>query len=134
MAAAKPLKPLRAYWAEGSVVTCKLTVGATGAVTSFNGYGVYSITRDSTGTYSIVLEEQHAYLVGASIMELYSSGEDITFQIISEDVNNATLASRKIVVECKAAAAATDPSSGALVYFTFFFCDSKKLGFGPTRS
>jgi hypothetical protein len=132
MGAAKPRYPMSSYAPQHSEIFCKLTIGATGAVTSFNGYGVASITRNGAGNYTVVLTEQHAFLIGASIIELYATSEDITFQILSEDVDNPTQASRTIVFSCKKAAVETDLTSGALIYMNFRFCDSKKLGFGPT--
>jgi hypothetical protein len=132
MASAKSMYPVKSMAPETSFAFFKLTIGASGAVTSFNGYGIYSVTRDSAGTYSIVFNQQHAYLMYANFCQLYASGEDITVQMISEDVDNPTLASRKIVIELKAAATATDATSGSLLYGYFAFCDSKTLGFGPT--
>lgn len=126
--------PVRATVAIPEVVFGRLTVGATGAVSEFKGWGITSCTRDSAGTYTLQLDKQYAHLVGVSITELHSAGEDITFQLISEDVDNATAASRTIVVECKKAAAATDPAENSVVLFTFFFSNSKGVGIGPDRA
>jgi deferrochelatase/peroxidase EfeB len=129
------LKPIRAYYPEGSIVSGQLTVKASGAVTSWKGFGVTSVTKESTaGKYTFVLDDPHGYLVGSSVVQVASSAADITFQILSEDVDNATAASRTIVLQCKAAAVATDVASGSVLLVTFLFADSKALGFGPART
>jgi hypothetical protein len=113
------------------VVCGKLTVGATGAVSSFKGYGIDSCTRNAAGKYTLVLSKAHAALVGASIMQIAATAADITAQILSEDVDNPTTASRTIVVQLKAAATGTDAAAASVILFTFFFADSSVLGFGP---
>jgi len=124
---------VRSYFAKPAVICARLTAGATGAVAKFFGYGIESCTRDGTGIYTLVLEEPHAFLVGASIMEVGTSA-DLTFQITAEDVDNATKASRVITFVCKAANSATDPGSGEVLLLTFWFADSPQLGVGVDRA
>ena len=134
MGAKRLLKPIRAYWPEGSFIGGRLTIGASGAVTSWKGYGVESVTKESTnGKYTFVLEDPHAHLVGASVMQVASSAADITVQILSEDPDNTTKASRTVVIQCKAAAVATNPADGSVLLVRFDFADSKGLGYGPER-
>jgi len=124
---------VRAYFAKPAKICARLTVGTTGAVESFYGYGIESCTRDGQGIYTLVLEEPHAMLVGASIMEV-GTLVDLTYMITAEDVDNATKASRVITVTCKAAATATDPASGSVILFEFMFADSPQLGVGVDRA
>jgi hypothetical protein len=124
---------VRAMFAKPEILCGKLTVGATGAVSAFYGYGIESCTRDSAGVYSLVLEAPYAAIVGASVMQI-GTKQDLTFQITAEDVGNATKASRKITVTCKTANTATDPTSGTKLAFMFMFANSSKLGFGPDRA
>ena len=124
---------VRAYFAKPAVICARLTVGATGAVSAFVGYGIASCTRTSQGLYKLLLDEPHGLLVGASIMEV-GTKVDLTYQITAEDVDNPTAASRAISWTAKAAANATDPASGSVILITLWFADSPQLGVGPDRA
>lgn len=98
----------------------KLTVGATGAVTAFTGYGFNSITRNSAGQYTLVLTDQWNKVTGFSYAFQHTSGTNAYVQLESEDVDNATTASRTIVIQAYDLDddTAEEIPSGAILYFT----------------
>ncbi len=73
--------------------------------------GFASITRNSAGNYSLVLQDIYASLKMVEIMQLHASAQDLNFQLVSE-----TVASTKIInFLCLAAGVATDPASGSVL-------------------
>lgn len=124
--AGRALKPgEKTMYPEGVCLRGILTVGATGAVSSFYGRGFTSITRTAAGAYTLVLEDAYFRLMGCDFIQLYSSNQDITFQLISEDVDNPTQASRTVKFVCKAAATGTDMTSGSKLYIALHLMNSK---------
>lgn len=97
----------------------KLVIGAAGAVTSFSGEGISNVEKEVTdGQYTVTFSDAGAYesLIYANAIQL-DAAEDITFQIISEDVDSAT--APEVVIQLKTAAAAANATSGAIVYAEF---------------
>lgn len=73
--------------------------------------GIASITRNSAGNYSIVLQDNYTSLKMFECIQLLSSAQDLNFQLISE-----TVASTKILnFVCLTGSVATDPTSGSLL-------------------
>lgn len=72
--------------------------------------GCASVTRDSAGVYSLVLDDKYNRLVCFDVSLEAASAEDLVFQVLSEDVSGST---KTIQFVCKAAAVATDPSDGS---------------------
>lgn len=69
--------------------------------------GVTSITRNSAGNYTLLLEDRYVSLAEFQAMQMSSSADDITFSLVSEDVDNAkTVRFRSMVGGVEA-----DPSS-----------------------
>lgn len=89
-------------------------VGAVGAPTLKKpGFGFASIVRNGAGDYTVTLEEKFVGLVAADFLQLAAAGEDLTFQLLAEDVANGTFR-----LGCKAAAVLTDPSNGSTIYMS----------------
>ena len=112
----------------------KLVVGASGAVTSFKGYGFHDITKEATaGRYTLVLADPYKLLVDWSVSFLHSSAVAVYGQLISEDVDNATRASRTAVVGLFNLDddSAADAPDGSTVFITLTVQNSQ-LGIGPT--
>lgn len=102
---------------EKGVVTLygKLVVGSTGAVTSGTGKGITNITKESgNGTYTILLDDvYHAFLdMGLSFVHA-TTGEDLTWQILSVDVASA----KTIVIGFTTAGTLANAADGDIVYF-----------------
>jgi len=90
-------------------------IGATGAVTidSAASKGIASIVRDATGDYTITLDEPYNSLLMVDIMVLEADDTDITHQVISQAVSNAT---PTVKVGFHAAATPIDPPDGSDIY------------------
>lgn len=96
-------------------LSLKAAIGATGAPTlsTTDAKGITSITRNSAGKYTILLQNNYAALMSAqvTILNATASAAPIT-QLISEQVSNAT--TPQVVVQClDAAGAAADPDDGS---------------------
>lgn len=86
-----------------------VSIGGTGACTLNSSPGIASITRNSAGNYSIVLQDSYASLKMFEVVQILSSAQDLSFQLIAESV-----ASTKILnFVCLTGASATDPTSGS---------------------
>ena len=94
----------------------KLVIGASGAVTSFSGEGISNVEKETAdGQYTVTFADAGAYesLIYANFIQL-DAAEDITFQLISEDVDSST--APELVFNLKTAASAADATSGAIIY------------------
>lgn len=96
-------------------LTLKAAIGAAGAptISTTDAKGITSITRNSAGKYTILLQDNYAALMTASavILNATAAAAPIT-QLISEQVSNST--TPQVVIQClDAAGAAADPDSGA---------------------
>jgi hypothetical protein len=96
-------------------LTVKAAIGATGAptISTTDAKGITSITRNSAGNYTILLQDNYAALMTASAVVLCAtaSAAPIT-QLISEQVSNST--TPRVILQClDAAGAAADPDSGS---------------------
>lgn len=102
---------MQALTKEAKTLFAKVSIGASGDPTldTTNSLGVASITRDSAGVYILTLEDKYNALLYFDVMMLEATAEDITFQVESEDVDDA----KTIQFQCKAAAVETDPSDGS---------------------
>ena len=98
-----------------------VTVGATGAPTlvAANSKGIASITRTSAGLYVITLQDQYMKLLAVNAMMLKVTAEDITVQ-----VSAINLTAKTVTIFTKAAAVATDPTSGSQMYLEFTMSNS----------
>jgi len=94
----------------------KISIGATGAPTLVKpgSLGIASVARSAQGDYLVTLEDKYPALMGFEGVLLVSSAEDITFQLKAEDVDGA----KTFSFFTKAAATATDPSNGSVIYLT----------------
>jgi hypothetical protein len=90
-------------------------IGATGAVTmdSDRSKGIASITRNDTGDYTIQLSEVYNSLLMCDVMLLEADDTDLTHQVISQAVSNAT---PTVKIGFHAAATPTDPPDGSDIY------------------
>jgi len=90
-------------------------IGATGAVTidTAASKGIASITRNDTGDYTIQLSESYNSLLMVDVMVLEADDTDLTHQVISQAVSNAT---PTVKIGFHAAATPTDPPDGSDIY------------------
>lgn len=107
------------YSAERDLVElfAKVTIGSTGAPTLTATKGITSITRNSTGNYTIVLKDNYNLLLDTSVATICPApgATASDWCVVSETVNST----KTIVIQTSAATAAgntalvaTDPASG----------------------
>ncbi len=100
----------------------KVAIGASGAPTlsASDSKGVASIVRNSAGNYTVTFSELYYAFVMASFLQLKSSAEDVTFQVLA-----VSMSAKTVQFLCKdGAGAAVDPSSGSTLYAEFKFKES----------
>ena len=71
--------------------------------------GISSIVRNGAGDYTLTLDDKFVRLMHVNVQILAAAAEDITAQLVAEDVNGA----KTIQFFTKAAAVETDPSNGS---------------------
>lgn len=91
----------------------RISFGSTGAPTLVAGssYGASSITRNSAGDYSLIMQDSYSSLKFVEGIFLSSTAQDIRLQLKSEAIN----ASNSINFFTLTGASATDPSSGQVL-------------------
>lgn len=94
-------------------LSLKAAIGASGAPTlsTTDAKGVTSITRNSAGRYTIVLQDTYPALMHAQVIVMNATASAAPIvQLVSEDVVGAAT----VVIQClDAAGAAADPDNGA---------------------
>lgn len=99
-----------------------ITIGSTGAVSASTGKGITSVTRNSAGKYTVLLNDTYNSLLFADAKILHSTLSDastvgIYANIFSQAV--ATAAAPTVIFQFVALddGAAADPASGAVIYY-----------------
>lgn len=104
----------------------KAAIGASGAPTISASYakGIQSITRNSAGNYTLLLQDNYQALLGVSgtVLNATASAAPI-MQVISEQVSSATVP-RVIVQFLDAAGVAADPDNGATIFISISLSNS----------
>jgi hypothetical protein len=104
-------------------LTGYVNIGNTGAVGTIKCVGVQSVTRNSAGNYTIVLDKIYADM----IPDVWVA---VTSQNMTTSITTLTLSSSTIVVQCQIAntGTATDPSNGAKLCLDIPYSDSGDFG------
>jgi len=92
-----------------------ILIGATGAVTSYSGYGVTAVTRTSTGLYNIVLDQDYKTFVGCHVTPIASTLDGLMFSVKAEDVDDSSDPEVDLFVFDPAAGTVVDPNSGTIL-------------------
>jgi hypothetical protein len=116
------------------MVTSTIQIGATGAVSSYVGSMVQSVTRISTGIYKIKLQAQtnfpRLYFASGSAQSP-SSGLSGVLGIEIQNAPNesaATITGAELTIKClDAAGAVVNPASGSAINILAIFSDSSIL-------
>jgi hypothetical protein len=111
----------RQLYTGAHVIDGNFVVGAVGAVGAIDMPGVYSITRNSAGKYTIVLQDNWVKLKNWAANMLSVTGMDVYCQLSAE-----TVASDKTIVlqwYANGGVVATDPPAGKM-YLMFKVTDS----------
>jgi len=111
---------------EGGTTTLyvKLTVGSTGAVTTATGYGLTSVTRESAGRYTILLDRKYTKLLGVQTTVIQATVQGLGYAVLANSITSAGSVSGTVSVT----AVATDPSSGTIIMFAITVADSSLKG------
>lgn len=108
------------------LLTGRVTFGSSGAPTldAVSSKGIKSITRNSAGKYTVVLQDTYPKLFAFKHVFVVGSGAPAAPAafLISEQVASGTTPS--FVVQFNAAGTATDPASGEEVRFTLILTNS----------
>ncbi len=98
---------------------CKFVVGATGAVGTTTGKGVTSVTRDSTGQYTVLLADTYnTFLWGAAAILTTTSSDPATVGVLARLEAEAVATSKTVQFQFYALddGAVADPFETAVVY------------------
>lgn len=87
----------------------KVTVAGSGAPTLVSPIGITSITRNSAGTYTLVLQDQYVALRFFQVTFLDDNAQDLKAQILAD---NSATSTKSIQFATLTGASATDPQSG----------------------
>lgn len=103
----------------------KVTIGASGAPTLTRAKGVASITRDSAGQYTIVLQDRSAALLHVS-NQAFSSTSPQAAPLMTVEADNVNSASKSVVVQFRAIdnSTVTDPASGEVLLIKIAVCNN----------
>jgi len=102
----------------------KVAIGAAGAPTISRAKGVTSITRNSAGKYTIVLQDNYyAFLMASGACLTAGIPAAPTFSVFSEAVASGSL----VVQFSDAAGAAADPGNGEVVVLQITLSNSGAL-------
>ena len=98
-----------------------ITVGAAGAVTSFTGEGIVSVTKETTaGQYTIKLSDINSELTFVSLLNagITLSGaalDDLTFHVAADTLSSADT----VKIQAHTAGTEANATSGNKIHFTF---------------
>lgn len=120
------------YSLEKAVVDlyAKVAIGATGAPTlsTANSKGIASITRNSTGDYTVVLQDKYYKLLDFRCVFLDTSGLPDAPLIGLDNSTDVTAASPVVrFVCCSSVGTPADPASGETMYLHFTLANSGAL-------
>lgn len=96
------------------IITGKLTINSSGAVTATTGKGVASASLTTTGTYTLVLQDSYVSMLCGNANFQAATAVDLVPQFGAYDVVTA----KTVVIRVQAAATATTPSAACELHFS----------------
>jgi hypothetical protein len=107
----------------------KVAIGASGAptISAANSKGVASITRNSAGNYTIVLQDTYVKLMSISAKGQNSTGISASPDMGVKTISVTSLTSPSVNVVFSTGGVATDPASGDTLYFEIVLSNSTAL-------
>lgn len=103
-------------------IFAKLTIGASGAVSSAKGLGLTSIVKNAgTGDYTITLDRKYYALLGVRSNVINASPSGVAFSVVGEAVQSAGT----IAIITNSAGVAANPASGTVILIEIILKDSK---------
>ena len=117
--------PVQAVEQGVTSIYAKLVVGATGAVTSYSGYGISLVARNATGNYTITLDRKYKKLLNFNDTLIQATPQGLRCTIEGNNVASAGT----IVLEYNTdAGTATELSNGTIVLFCITVADTGMTG------
>lgn len=105
----------------GSVTMClKITIGASGAVTSTVGYGASAVAKNTTGVYDVTLDRKWGAVQHIDGSVQRASGATLHPRLAAAYSASTTLQFQTVI----AAGTATEPSSGDVIFLYVIFDDA----------
>lgn len=98
----------------------KATIGASGAVSAFEGTG-FVLTRDSAGAYTCTLNRPYSRLLFAAAIPSLATATDVVTQLGAVDMGNAARTAKFIFTT---GGAATELASDTVLYIELTLGDS----------
>jgi hypothetical protein len=103
----------------------KLTVGASGAVSASSGYGLTSITKESTaGEYTILLDRKYKKLLGVNPTVIQATTQGLSWVVGTDSIASAGSLKMAFSVD----AVATNPSDTTIILFAITIADTSMRG------
>lgn len=100
----------------------RITIGASGAVTSTVGYGASSVAKNTTGVYDITLDRAWGKVQHLNGSVIRASGATL-HPILRADYDPASVGKTLQFYTVIAAGTATEPSSGDIILLDVVFDD-----------
>jgi len=124
----RSLKPAsKVMYINGVTIRGKLVVAASGAVTSWNGYGIASVTKESgDGQYTFVFSDTWNKLVGFNGSVMNASAAGLSVELLSEDVDNTTTPVCVVQVGTAGDGTAADIASGGTLFLEWHLMNSAR--------
>lgn len=102
----------------------RVNVGASGAVSSFSGYGFTNVVRNGAGDYTITLDRKYKKLLALSQLVVQSTQQGLGVTVKTDSVSSAGT----LNVITHVGATATDPSSGTVLKYKIIVADTGMTG------
>ena len=112
------------------MVDCQITIGASGAVSSFSGNLVSSVVRSSTGLYQIILQDPYSSViavVGAMVSPVSGNSGIASIEAANAPSANISLLSSPnlSIKTLDVANAVANPASGSIVSVLMYLSNSQ---------
>lgn len=126
--------PIASYFKRNPVQTieqgsttlyCKLTVGATGAVSAATGYGLSGIARNDVGNYTITLDRKFKKLLSVLPTVIQATPQGLKMTLEADAIASAGTVTLEWNTD---AGTATELSSGTIVIFAITVADTGMTG------
>jgi hypothetical protein len=117
--------PIQAVEAGVTTIYIKTTIGASGAVSSSSGYGLTSVTKETTaGEYTILLDRKYKKLLAANPTIIQATTQGLSWVVATDSITSAGSIKMAFSVD----AVATNPSSSTIILVAITVADSSLRG------
>lgn len=109
-----------------------VAIGASGAVGALQGSGISSVVKNSTGNYTIVLEDKYMKFLSGDFKFVSATFSGVhAVEIVNANIDANVQDGTGINIVCyDASGVAANPASGSVLYFNFMLRNSSVKGKG----